>query len=62
MSITDSKPVHVPPPPVPGGYQGADYLPVPLGYQEGSGGLSDQALDVIEAVGRARVVAPSLRP
>jgi len=62
MSITDGKPVHVPSPPVPGGNQGTDYLPVSLGYQEGSGGLRDQALDVIEAVGRAGVVAPSLRP
>lgn len=62
MSITNSKPVHVPSPPVPGSYQGADYLPIPLGYQEGSRRLGDQALDVIEAVGRARMVASSLLP
>jgi len=62
MPITHSKAVHVPSPPVPGSNQGADYLPIPLGYQEGSRGLGDQALDVIEAVGCAGMATSSLRP
>lgn len=62
MPIADGEPIHVPSPPIPGGDQGPDYLPVPLGHQEGSRGIGDQTLDVIEAVGRARVLASSLRP
>jgi hypothetical protein len=62
ISVADGESVHVPSPAIPSGNQGADYLPVPLSDQEGSGRLGDQALDVIEAVGRARVLTASLRP
>lgn len=62
MPVANGKSIHVSSPPVPGSDQGADYLPVPLGYQEGSRALGDQTLDVINAVGLACMLASSLCP
>jgi hypothetical protein len=62
LPIADGEPIHIPSPPVPGCDQRTDDLPVPFGNQEGSRGFGNQALDVIEAVGRACVLAASLCP
>lgn len=63
MFVTNCKPVHVPSPPVPGGDQSADDFAVLLGHQEGRRRLgSDELHDIIEAIGRARMLAPGLRP
>ena len=62
MPIANSKPVHVPSPPIPAGNQSADDLPVALGDQKGGRGAGDQALDVIWAVRRACVLTPRLSP
>lgn len=63
MPSADGEPVQVPPPPIPAGNQGANNLAVALGDQEGSWRVEgDQALDVIQAVRRACVLAPRLGP
>lgn len=62
MPFADGEPVHVAPPPVPAGDQGADDLTVALSHQKGGRRVLDQALDVIQAVGRRCVLAPGLGP
>jgi hypothetical protein len=62
MPIANGKPIHVASPAVPGGDQGAEDLPVPFGDQENGRGPRDQALDVIESVGRTCMLASSMRP
>lgn len=62
MAIANGEPIHVASPSVPRSDQGADDLPIPLGDQEGGRRVGDQALNIIEAVGRARMFAPSLCP
>lgn len=61
-AFANGEPVHVPSPPIPARDQSADDLSVMLGNQEGSRGIGDQALDVIQAVYRACVLAPLLGP
>lgn len=60
--VADGEPVHVPAPSVPGGDQGADDLPLSLGHEENGGRLRCQTLDVVDAVGRARVPAAGVCP
>jgi hypothetical protein len=62
LPLAHSEPVHVPSPPIPAGNQGADYLIAAHGNQKGSRGCIDQALDVSEAVGSARVLTSLLSP
>lgn len=61
-ALVNDEPVHVPPPSIPAGNQGADDLAAALSDQKGGRGISDQALDVIEAIGSACVLAPRLGP
>lgn len=58
----DGESIHVPSPSVPGGDQRPDDLPVLLGDQQGGGGVVDEALDVFDPVGRARMPAPGPGP
>lgn len=62
MPLANGEPVHVPAPSIPGGNQGTDELVVALGDQKGGRGVGDQALDVVQTVRRARVLASGLRP
>lgn len=62
MTFPNSKPVHVPSPPVPAGDQSTDDLPVVLGHQKGGRGISDQALNVVEPVSRRGVLTPRFSP
>lgn len=62
MSIADGEPIHVPSPPVPGGDQGADDLPVSLGYEESSRGFINQSLDFIKPIRRTCVLTAALCP
>lgn len=62
MPVTNGKPVHVSPPPIPGRNQGTDNLAATFGYQEDSRGIGHQALDLIAAVGRACVLTSFLLP
>lgn len=62
MLLTNGEPVQVSSPPIPPGDQSTDDLSVALGNQKGCRGVSDQALDVIQAVCRACVLASLLGP
>jgi hypothetical protein len=61
-SFANSEPVHIPSPPVPTGDQGTDDLATRLSNQKAGGGISNQAFDIIQAVGRTRVLTPRLSP
>lgn len=61
-SVANSEPVHIPSPAVPTGDQGTDDLAIALGNQKGGGGISNQAFDIIQAIGRTRVLTPRLSP
>jgi hypothetical protein len=62
MPFAHSEPIHVPPPPIPASDQSTDDLTATLGNQKGGRGISNQALDVLQAVGRSCVLTPSLSP
>lgn len=62
MPFANGEPIHVPPPPVPAGDQGANDLTAALGDEKSGRGIRDQPLDVIEAVGRSCVLTPRLGP
>jgi hypothetical protein len=62
MPLTHSQPIHVPSPSVPCGDQGADDLPVSLGYQESGGRIRDETLNVFQATDSAGVFTSSLLP
>jgi hypothetical protein len=62
MPIADGESIQVPSPPVPGGDQGADDLPVSLGYEESGRGFIDQSLDVIKTIRCTCMLAAGLCP
>lgn len=62
MPIVDREPIHVSSPSVPARDQGPEDLPITLGHQQGSGGVVNQALDMVETVSRACMLASSLLP
>lgn len=62
MSLANGEPIHVPPPPIPSSNQSANDLIAALSNQEGGRGLSNQALDVTEAIDRSCVLAPRFSP
>lgn len=62
MPFANSEPIHVPSPPVPTSNQSTDNLIAALSNQKSRRGISDQALDVIKAVGRTCVLTPRLGP
>ncbi len=58
----NGEPVHVPPPAIPAGNQGAYDLGPALGDQEYSRGIRDQTLDVVQAIDPTCVPATRLTP
>jgi hypothetical protein len=62
MLLRYCEPVHVPPPPIPRSDQSTNDLAAALGNQERGRGMLDEPLNVLQAVGRARVLAPLLLP
>ena len=62
MPFANGEPIHVSSPSVPASNQGADNLIAALSNQKSRRGISDQALDVIQAIGRSCVLAPRLSP
>jgi hypothetical protein len=62
VPVANSEPIHVPSPPIPAGNQSTDNLIALLSNQKGRRGISNQALDVIEAVGRSCVLTARLSP
>jgi hypothetical protein len=62
MASGHGEPVHVPAPSIPGRDQGADDLTVTLGHQKSGRRIFDQTLNVIQAIGGTRVLAPLLLP
>ena len=52
MSLAHGKPIHIPPPPVPGRDQRTDDFPVLFSHQERSRRIAKQALDVLRPVRR----------
>lgn len=62
MPFPNSEPVHISSPPVPAGNQSTDNLLAALSNQKGGRGISNQALDIIEAIGGPRMLTPPLGP
>ena len=62
MPFANSEPVHVPSPAIPAGNQRTDDLVAALSDQQGSRGIPDQTLDVLQAIGRGSVPTPLLGP
>jgi hypothetical protein len=62
MPFANGEPVHVPSPAVPAGNQRTDDLTAALSNQKGRRGISDQALDILQAIGRGSVPSPRLSP
>jgi hypothetical protein len=62
MPLANSEPIHVPSPTIPTGNQSTDNFIAVLSDQKGRRRISNQTLDVIQAIGRSCVLTPRLSP